>query len=423
MKARYACGSSEHLMARRQFLGTLAGGAVVGGLGALTNPAVAGQIQSNQMRVVVLYLAGGVSQLESWDPKPKTDTGGPFRAIPTSVPGVHISELLPKTATHMDKLALVRSINTKNNDHGKGSYQMQYGRSQMPGTEYPHLGAVCARALERADNPLPGHIRVPGGSRGSDAAYLGPQYASVGMNGKPPANSERAGSLTEAADKLRNDFRRQANDRFSLQRRTASTDLYTQSYEQALQLMERREVFDVTKESEADMDRYGRFDLGQHCLMARRLLENGIPFVQVQHSNYDTHNENFNFHFEQLGEFDQAFSTLVGDLHDRGMLETTLVVVMSEFGRTPKINARYGRDHWGSAWSVCLGGAKIQPGAVIGKTNENGTKVIDREVEHGDLFHTYLSAVGLDSGGAFDIGGREQPMADPSHAPITELLT
>ncbi len=423
MKARYACGSSEHLMARRQFLGTLAGGAVVGGLGALTNPAVAGQIQSNQMRVVVLYLAGGVSQLESWDPKPKTDTGGPFRAIPTATPGIHISELLPKTATHMDKLSLVRSINTKNNDHGKGSYQMQYGRNQMPGTEFPHLGAVCSKALERDDNPLPGYIRVPGGSRGSDAAYLGPKYASVGMNGKPPANSERASSLTEAADKLRNDFRRQANERFSLQRRTASTDVYTQSYEQALQLMERRDVFDVTKESEADKDRYGRFDLGQHCLMARRLLENGIPFVQVQHSNYDTHNENFNFHFEQLGEFDQAFSTLVGDLHDRGMLETTLVVVMSEFGRTPKINARYGRDHWGSAWSVCVGGAKIQPGAVIGKTNENGTKVIDREVQHGDLFHTYLSAVGLDSGGAFDIGGREQPMADPSHAPITELLT
>lgn len=423
MKARYACGSSEHLMARRQFLGTLAGGAVVGGLGALTNPAVAGQIQSNQMRVVVLYLAGGVSQLESWDPKPKTDTGGPFRAIPTATPGIHISELLPKTATHMDKLSLVRSINTKNNDHGKGSYQMQYGRNQMPGTEFPHLGAVCAKALERDDNPLPGYIRVPGGSRGSDAAYLGPKYASVGMNGKPPANSERSKSLTEAADQLRNDFRRQANERFSLQRRTASTDVYTQSYEQALQLMERRDVFDVTKESEADKDRYGRFDLGQHCLMARRLLENGIPFVQVQHSNYDTHNENFNFHFEQLGEFDQAFSTLVGDLHDRGMLETTLVVVMSEFGRTPKINARYGRDHWGSAWSVCVGGAKIQPGAVIGKTNENGTKVIDREVQHGDLFHTYLSAVGLDSGGAFDIGGREQPMADPSHAPITELLT
>ena len=145
--------------------------------------------------------------------------------------------------------------------------------------------------------------------------------------------------------------------------------------------------------------------------------------MQVQHSNYDTHNENFNFHLEQLGEFDQAFSALVGDLHERGMLESTLVVVMSEFGRTPRINKNYGRDHWGTAWSACLGGAKVKPGAVVGKTNENGTKVIEREVQHGDLFHTYLSALGMDSSGSFDIGGRKQPMADPAHSPISELIT
>ncbi len=402
----------------------MTGGFVVGGLGALTSPAAAAELKRNDMRVLVIYMSGGVSQLETWDPKPKTDTGGPFRAIPTAVPGTHICELLPLTAQHIDKLALVRSINTKNGDHGKGRYQMTYGRNQMPGVEYPHLGAVCARALERSDNPLPGHIVVgSGASRGSNAAYLGPKYASVGVNGKPPANSARPSTLTVDQDKLRNDFRRKANAGFLGQRRTAKTDIYTQSYEQALQLMERRDVFDVSKEGAKEHEKYGKHQLGQHCLMARRLLENNIPFVQVSHSNYDTHNENFNFHFEQLGEFDSAFAALVGDLHERGMLESTLVVVMSEFGRTPRINARFGRDHWGNAWSVCMGGANVQPGAVIGKTNANGTKVVEREVDHGDLFHTYLSAVGLDSGGAFDIGGREQPMADPSHAPITELLT
>ncbi len=422
MKAHYACGSNEHLMARRQFLGTMTGGFVVGGLGALTAPSFAKQLAQKQMRVVVVYMSGGLSQLESWDPKPKTDTGGPFRAIPTSVPGTHICELLPKTAQHMDKLALVRGINTKNGDHGKGNYQMTYGRDRMPGVEYPHLGAVCAKGLESSSNPLPGFIRVPGGSRGSDAAYLGPKYASVGVNGKPPANSERPAAITAAADVQRNEFRRRVNNNFLEQRRTAQTDVYTESYEQALQLMERRDVFDVSKEPDSENDRYGRFDLGKHCLMARRLLENGIPFVQVQHSNYDTHNENFNFHLEQLGEFDQAFSTLVGDLHERGMLETTLVVVMSEFGRTPRINKYYGRDHWGTAWSVCLGGGKVKPGAVVGKTNDNGTKVIEREVQHGDLFHTYLSALGMDSSGSFDIGGRKQPMADPAHSPISELI-
>ena len=422
MKCQYSCQTGEHVLARRDFLGMLTGGFVIGGLGALATPAVSAVLQKEQKRVLVVYMSGGLSQLESWDPKPKTDTGGPFRAIQTATPGTHICELLPKTALHMDKLALVRSIDTKNGDHGKGSYQMTYGRNQMPGVEYPHIGAVSAKALERSDNPLPGHIRIPGGSRGSDAAYLGPKYASVGMNGKPPANSARAANLTEQNDALRNQFRQKVNDRFALKRRTAETDVYTQSYEQAKQLMEKRDVFDVEKEPAAEHEKYGKHDFGKHCLMARRLLEHGIPFVQISHSNYDTHNENFNFHLEQLGEFDQSFATLIGDLHERGLLKSTLVVVMSEFGRTPRINARFGRDHWGTAWSVCLGGAKIQPGAVIGKTNDNGTKVIDREVDHGDLFHTYLSALDLDSRGSFDIGGRAQPMADPAAGPIDELI-
>ncbi|APZ96159.1 DUF1501 domain-containing protein [Fuerstiella marisgermanici] len=422
MTANYACNSPEHVFARRQFLGTMAGGFVAGGLGALTNPLAAAELNRKQMRVLVVFLAGGVSQLESWDPKPKTDTGGPFRAIPTAVPGMHISELLPLTAVHMDKLALVRSINTNNNDHAKGRYQMVHGRNQMPGQEYPHLGAVCAKGLERSDNPLPGYIKVGGGSRGSDAAYLGPKYASVGINGKPPANSARPSNLTEDIDIMRNKFRQRANERFQKKRRTAETDVYTETFEQARQLMEKRDVFDVEKEPASEKEKYGDSQLGRHSLMARRLLENGIPFVQIQHSNYDTHNENFNFHLEQMGEFDRAFSALMGDLSDRGMLETTLVVVMSEFGRTPRINARYGRDHWGKAWSVCLGGAGIQSGAIIGATNANGTEVSDREVDHGHLFHTYLSAVGMDSLGSFDIGGRDTPVADPSHGPISELL-
>jgi uncharacterized protein (DUF1501 family) len=186
--------------------------------------------------------------------------------------------------------------------------------------------------------------------------------------------------------------------------------------------MKRREIFDLTKEPQADHDRYGEHDFGRHCLLARRLLEKGITFVQVTHSNYDTHNENFNFHLEQLGEFDGPFATLVADLADRGMLESTLIVVMSEFGRTPRINNRYGRDHWGTAWSVCLGGGRIQPGAIIGKTNANGTAVADREVDHGHMFHTFMQAVGVDSTGTFDIDGRPMPIADPAYGAISELL-
>ena len=421
-KSSYACGSSEHTIARRQFLGGLTGG-IIGGLGVMAQPATAAKLEKKQMRVLVIYMSGGLSQLESWDPKPKTDTGGPFRAIPTSVPGIHISELLPVTAKQMDKLALVRGINTKNGDHGKGNYHMNHGRNQRPGVQLPNLGAVVAKGLENPANPLPGHIRVPGGgNRGNDAAYLGPKYASIGIGDKPPTNSERPKGVSEKADELRNSLRRQANDRFALKRRTAETDLYTQSYEQAKELMAQRHVFDVSKEPAKVREMYGTDSFGRHCLMARRLLEHGVTCVQTSHSNYDTHNENFNFHLEQVGEFDRGFGTLIGDLHDRGMLETTMVVVISEFGRTPKINKYYGRDHWGTAWSICLGGAKIQPGAVVGKTNANGTKVIEREVHYGHLFPTYLEAVGLDSTGTFDVGGRPIPLADPAHGAISELI-
>ncbi len=427
MKAKYACGSAEHGIARRQFLGQLAGaGAVAGGLNFLAQPAAAAQLSKDQKRVMVIYMAGGLSQLESWDPKPKTDTGGPFRAIPTSVPGVQLSELLPMTAKNMHRLALVRSINTKNNDHGKGSYQMQYGRNKSPALEYPHLGAVCARALSPKSAGLPGHIHVTnggGGSRGSNSAYLGPKYASMSIgNGKAPQNSSRPNGLTEEADKRRNAFRQRANERFSLKRRTAQTDAYTYNYEQAQKLMAQKHVFDMSKEPANVQDRYGKYALGQHCLLARRLLENGVTFVQVTHSNYDTHNENFNFHLEQLGEFDRSYSALIEDLAVRGMLDSTLVIVMSEFGRTPRINQYYGRDHWGTAWSVCVGGGKVKGGAVIGKTNKNGTAVTDRQVDHGHLFHTYLQAVGLDSAGNFNIGGRPMPLADPSREGITELI-
>jgi hypothetical protein len=426
MQCSYSCGTTDHTLSRRSLLGGLLGGGMAAGLGGLIagSPTLADSPSTSHKRVLNIFLHGGVSQLETWDPKPNTDTGGPFRAIPTSVPGTHIGELLPFTAQQMHRLSIVRSLNTKNGDHGRGTVEMTTGRKQMPGTEYPHLGAVAAKALTPERFPLPGHILIRGGGPGKgDAAYLGPKYDSVVLaDGKAPDNSERPGSLSVAADDRRNAFRAKANDRFASRRRTADTDAYTFSYDQALQLLARREVFDVTKEPVADHDRYGRHEFGQHCLLARRLLESGVPFVQVNHSNYDTHFENFDYHIEQLGEFDQPFATLIGDLADRGLLADTVICVMSEFGRTPKINARYGRDHWGTAWSVLLGGGGIQPGAVIGKTNDNGTQVTDREVDHGHVFHTILRAAGVNSKSEFDVAGRQFPLADPAKDAITELL-
>ena len=429
MKCTYSCHSPEHLIARRGFLAGLAAsatGAMVGGLGVFSNPLAAAQLNGQQKRVVVFNMHGGLSQLESWDPKPGTDTGGPFRSIETSVPGIRISELLPNVAKQMHHLCLVRGVNTSEDDHGKGAYMMQTGRRQTPSADYPYLGAVCAKAMTPEQNPLPGHIIITpggGGGRGNDSAYLGPKYSSIALgNGNPPQNTTRPGQVTEAIDAARNDVRKHVNDRFLSRRRTAITEAYVYSYDQAAQLMKQREIFDVAKESEKDRERYGKTDLGRHCLLARRLLERGITFVQVSHSNYDTHNENFNFHIEQLGEFDQSFATFVADLAGRGMLDSTLIVVLSEFGRTPNINLYYGRDHWSHAWSVVMAGAGVKRGLAYGKTNDKGTEVVDGQVDHANLFHTYLQAVGVDSTDSFDLDGRDVPIADPASKLIKPIL-
>jgi uncharacterized protein (DUF1501 family) len=428
MQCPYSCGSAEHGLSRRGFLGGAAAGAMGAiGFGSLTSPLAARELSRAQKRVLVIWLAGGVSQLETWDPKPGTNTGGPFQAISTSVPGINICELLPHTAKQMHRMALVRGVNTAEDDHGKGDVIMHTGRRPEPAMTYPHLGSVCAKMLSSADNPLPGYIHITpkgnGGVRPEDGSFLGPRFASVALgDGQAPANLQRPDDLTAETDRQRQEMRLRANERFLRTRRTAQTEAYTHSYDQAALLMSKQSLFDVNKEPPSVRDQYGSHDLGRHCLMARRLLEGGATFVKVSHSNYDTHHENFDFHIEQLGEFDRPFATLLEDLHQRGLLESTLVIVMSEFGRTPTINRNYGRDHWSHAWSVALAGCGIKGGAVVGKTNDNGTAVTQREVHGGHLFHTYLRAVGLDPKKNHYVEQRPIPIADPKASAITEVL-
>src|SRR5262249_11915956 len=412
---------------RRGFLAGVGAAAGVLGFADLIAPATAKALASADKRVLVVWLSGGVSQLETWDPKPGTSTGGPFQTISTSVPGTHICELLPHTAKQMHRMALVRGINTKENDHGKGAVIMHTGRRPEPAMTYPHLGSVCARLLGRDDNPLPGYIHITprgnGGVNAADAAFLGPRFASVALDdGKAPANISRPGDLTADADRARHEMREKASKRFLEKRRTAQTEAYTQSYDQASRLMAQRGLFDTSGEPEKVRDRYGRHDFGRHCLMARRLLEGGATFVKVTHSNYDTHHENFDFHIEQLGEFDRPFAFLLEDLEARAMLDSTLVIVMSEFGRAPNINRNYGRDHWGTAWSIALAGCGIKGGAVVGKTNANGTAVIERMVHGGHLFHTYFKALGLNPKKKYYVNQQPIPMTDPKASAIEEVL-
>lgn len=424
MYCNYACNSNDHEISRRSFLkGVTAGAAGAVGFGGMIGSAGAQALTTTQKHVVVFYLAGGVSQLETWDPKPGVETGGPFDKIQTSVPGIEISELLPLTAQQMHHLALIRSINHKEGDHGKGDYIMQTGMKQTPGFEYPYLGSVMAKQLTPPDSPLPGYIHVGGGGSKSEAAFLGPKYAPLSLNdGNPPANLTRPATLTELSDAKRREFRNKLSQRFIAGRRQAETEVYNQSYDQAMKLMSKKEIFDFNRMTDLDLERYGKHDFGRHCLMARNLIESGVTFVKVSHSNYDSHSENFNFHIEQLGEFDRPFSAFVADMAARSMLDNVLIIVMSEFGRTPNINARVGRDHWGTAWSICLGGAGIKKGVAVGKTNDKGTAVVDREVDGGHLFHTYYRAVGLDPTKNFFDEGRPVTKADPKASAITEIL-
>ena len=413
------CSSSDHL-SRRSFL---AGSA---GLLGLSSVAGGKALAADGKRVLVVWLSGGVSQLETWDPKPGTATGGPFQSIATSVPGTRICELLPHTAKLMHKLALVRGVDTAENEHGRGAVIMTTGRRTEPRMKYPHLGAACAKLLGSGDNPLPGFIQIHArgsGGKGDDAAFLGPRFASIALDdGKAPPNIDRPAGLLPDDDAARQALRLAASERFLKKRRTAQTEAYTHTYDQAAGLMRRRGLFDSSNEPAKVRDAYGRHDFGRHCLMARRLLEGGATFVKVVHSNYDTHHENFDFHIEQLGEFDRPFATLLQDLDARGLLDSTLVVVMSEFGRTPKINRNYGRDHWSKAWSVALGGCGIKGGAVSGKTNATGTAVNEGMVNGGHLFHTYFRALGLDGKKNWYIDKRPIPMADPKAHPIKEVL-
>lgn len=428
MRPYYACGSKEHVIARRSFFKSVGGlTAGVGLLCGVNSSVFARALAPKQKKILLFNMHGGLSQLETWDPKPGTETGGPFRAIPTSVPGIHISELLPKTAMQMHHLCLMRGVNTSEDDHGKGSYMMLTGRRQTPAANFPELGAVAAKSLLPESNPMPGHIRiVPGGAggRGNDSAYLGPKYSSVALgNGNPPQYTNLPDGIDQASEDRRQAFRKQSDTVFASRHNSAMTDAFLNSYESAQQLMQQRDVFNVDKESDADKDRYGRNDFGRHCLLARRLLQHDVPFVQVMHSNYDTHNENFDFHQELVPQFDGPFATLIADLASLGLLDDTLVVVMSEFGRTPNINLYMGRDHWSKAWSVVMAGGKVARGAAYGATNDKGTEVVDGQVDHAQLFHTYLQAVGVESTESVVIDGRAMPLADPSAQPIWKVLT
>jgi hypothetical protein len=419
-------GPGADQLSRRQVLSGTLGAAAIGVTGSGTDaPGASNPAAGPRKRLLLIFLSGGASQLETWDPKPDASTGGPFRAIPTSVPGVHISELLPSTARMMHRLAVMRGVNTKIPDHFLGHYVLQSGRT-VPG--YPALTSVAARLLERPGDVLPGCVTLRRAAPQAytdigDAGFLGARYEPIRViDGQAPENLLRPPSITPESAQAQDLLRRRADERFRRGRAADPVEAYGSTFEKAAALMRRRDLFDLDREPARLRERYGQHILGRNCLLARRLLEAGVSCVKVVHHDWDAHNDNFHWQQVRCGELDQSFPALFDDLEARGLLADTLIVIMGEMGRTPKINNRLGRDHWGNAWSVALAGCGVREGVVHGRTNADGTAVADGEVDAAMLFHTFLRALGLDPNARHQVNGQRIPIGDPAGVAIREVL-
>ena len=427
MAASPLCKPWEHQLSRRRLLGAATGAAALCGLGRLAQPALAEELQKRQKQVLFIWIDGGVSQLESWDPKPGTQFGGPFRDIATSVPDIRISELLPKSARQMHHLALVRSLCTKDNAHSSGVARIQRGDPKNRGVIYPYFGSAVAKLLGSGTSGMPPYVWIKPGSGGfiyGDAGFLGPKYGALAFgDGKPPENLLRSPAVSEADDALRQELRRRAETRYARGRRTNSVEANGFVYDVAGELNKRAGLFDASKFSPQDVERYGRHDLGRHMLMARKMLEAGVTFVKVNSYGWDTHGDNFVGHANLVPKFDQAFAAIVEDLAASGMLEHVLVIAISEFGRTPRINGHVGRDHWPEAWSAVMAGCGIKRGLAVGKTNDEGTWVATEEYDIGHMFHTWFRALGIDPKQTeYDNNGQPLPIAHEDCHAVTELL-
>ncbi len=430
-KFKNFCGSAEHGFSRRGFFGAAAAGAAaftdMTQLDMLANSALAGELKKQQKRVILLFLAGGSSQLETFDPKPGVATGGPFRAIQTAMPGVHISELMPKMAARMKHTTIIRSLNTKNGDHGSAAQTMMRGRRDEANVKYPDLGAVIAKEMGRADSQVPDYVTFYTQTEGrgmapGNSGFLGSRYAPMEliMNNKPE-NIKRLDGITELDHQQRADLREIMSKQFAQGRVSTTLGSHNEAYQRVRGLMASDKLFDVSQESDKVRDQYGRGQFGEQTLIARRLIEAGVPFVRVNRAWWDSHGQNFETHQEMVPELDQVMAALVDDLKDRGLLEHTLIVTLAEFGRTPSINSSLGRDHFASAWSSTLTGCGIKPG-VYGKSDPLGNKVIEGECDAAKLFATIYSALGINPHKNYYLGARPVPLVEPGTEAIKEVL-
>ena len=419
-------------------------------------PALANDVGSTagrQRSVILLWMTGGPSQTDTFDMKPGHENGGSFKPIDTSVPGIQICEHLPQVAKLMHHCVPIRSMSTKEGDHTRATYLLRTGNLPQGPIDYPTLGSLLSKELGQENSELPNFVAVAPYTQFSPAAYgpgfLGPNFAPLivgDTNRAAPAGngmsydqslSVKNLALPQGIDVDRADARlsllSDLETDFSEERPGLTSASHRSAYAAAVRMMRSEAVkaFNLEDEPAALRDAYGRNQFGQACLLARRLVERGVPFVEVslngvgnnQTFAWDTHVQNFPAVKSLLQVLDPAWATLMSDLQNRGLLDSTLILWMGEFGRTPKINAQLGRDHFPNAWSSVLCGGGIKSGQAIGRTTPDGMKVDDRPVTVQDLFATMCQVLGLDSMKQnISNVGRPIRLADPSAKPITEIL-
>jgi hypothetical protein len=389
--------TKDGAVSRRGFLRGVGAGALagMGWLDCLT--AHADQLRKTRRACIVLWMAGGPSQFESFDPKPGTESQGPTRAIPTAVSGIAIAEHWTKIAGVTKDLAVIRSMTSKEGNHGRATYLLHTGYAPSGGIVHPGFGSIVSSELGRADFDLPNFVSIQGPSAGP--SFLGVQHAPfiVLDPNRPPDNLTPpvAGSRLQRRLGLLKDLEGPFARSGGAEPVKDHQDLYKQTAQMVLS--PRVKAFDLASEPEKLRGFYGRTPFGQGCLMARRLIEAGVPFVEVQSSGWDTHGNELATLKKLIPPVDQGTAALLADLKARGHLDSTLVVWMGEFGRMPQINLTAGRDHFPAAFNVALAGGGVKGGQVIGATSKLGTEVVQRPVTVADLFCTFCKSLGIDA--------------------------
>ena len=420
------CVAHQHAVSRRALLhGAAVGGLAFGGFGRLFAADAAATATQNEKRVILIFMSGGPSQFETWDPKPGQPTGGPHISIPTSLPGIHFDEYMPNLARLAKRMITIRSMTSTNADHDQAGYIAQ--TSSNPSTlvaPAPHWLSICAHEQPSKNADLPsyvmlgrdnfGKLHVPG------SGYLGAKYQPLHCtgNGAGPQDFPKAANNEFAAYERREKLRRSVSDKFAIGRNREKIEAHDAAFEQVGRLLQSGDqLFDVSQEAAPRVERYGDSALGRDCLLAVQLVERGVPFVRVQHQSglaWDKHRRAFQSQRYITSEFDTAVGAMVDDLIDRGLWKHTLVVLMGEFGRTPEIlgQGQPGRNHWAKSWSMSLGGCGLKEGVVIGSTNDNGTAVKDRPVTIHDLFCTFYKTIGIDPHKELSFEGRPMPLVE-----------